>query len=48
MNTIDLEQHYLRMTISKTILHIYFMEMEDEELIEWFEDHPKTFIGYEC
>lgn len=48
MNTIDLEQAHLRMLISKTILQIYFMEMEDEEVIEWFEDHPKTFIGYEC
>ena len=48
MNTIDIEYHVLRMLISKTILQIYFNDMDDKEILEWFEENPNAFQGYEC
>jgi hypothetical protein len=48
MNTIDIEYHVLRMLISKTILQIYFNDMDDKEILEWFEENPNAFQGYDC
>ena len=48
INDPTLESHYLKRMISRVILQIYFQDYEDEELIDWLEDHPYTFEPALC